>query len=408
MIIFRILNFLAGYRRVSCPAERTADAVNLLMREEIDYWELKREENGELTFSILEREYKHLLSLADGLPFRSLCRYGLPQWIGRYRKRLGIPLGFLIFLLLTKLSTQYIWEVTVSGNETLTDAEVQECLEELGCGIGSYIPSVDFYNICHEFILANEDVSWISVNMVGTTARVELIEASCKGQIDNGGNGTPSNLLAACDGEVVRTETASGMLVVKAGQTVTKGQLLVSGVVDVGRNEDGRFVLVRSRAKVFAKTNRTLEVVVPYETVKKTVVGRETVKKSLKFFGKTIKLKENSSILPEGCDIIEENRRIVLFEGDKLTGGIPLPIRLITFYRETIAEERVTLTEEEALIAAGIEMATLMERELPDAEILSRTVKVENRMTEEGDALVLTWEMTCIEDIAVESPIGVE
>ena len=103
------------------------------------------------------------------------------------------------------------------------------------------------------------------------------------------------------------------MIVVKAGQTVTEGQLLVSGVVDVGRNEDGRFVLVRSRAKVFAKTNRTLEVVVPYETVKRTVVGREIIKKSLKFFGKTIKLTENSSILPEGCDIIEENRRIVLF-----------------------------------------------------------------------------------------------
>jgi len=408
MVLFRILNFLAGYRRVSCPPHRAAEAVNLMVQEEIDYWEMKRAEGGELTFFILEREYKRLLSLADGLPFQTVRRLGLPQLIGRYRKRLGIPLGLLIFLLLTKLSTQYVWEVTVSGNETLTDAEVQECLEALGCGIGSYIPAIDFYNICHEFILENERVSWISVNMVGTTAQVELIEAKAKGGIEDGGNGTPSNLLAAIDGEIVRTETASGMIAVRAGQTVTKGQLLVSGVVDVGRNEDGRFVLVRSRAKIFAKTQRTLEVVVPYETVKKTLTGREIIKKSLKFFGKTIKLKENSSILPEGCDIIVENRRIVLFEGDRLSGGIPLPISIVTEYRETSVEERVVLTEEEALRVAGIEMAALFAKELPDAEILSRTVRTEIRMTEEGQAFVLIWDMVCVEDIALESPIGLQ
>ena len=407
MILFRILNFLAGYRQISCPAERSAEAINVMMKEDVDYWEMRRKEGGELTFSILEREYKRLLTLAAGIPFHTVRRLGLPQLVGRYRKRLGIPLGLLIFLLLTKLSTQYIWEVTVSGNETLTDAEVQECLEALGCGIGSYIPSVDFYNICHEFILENESVSWISVNMVGTTARVELIEARPKGSIEDGGNETPSNLLAAFDGEIVRTETASGMIAVRAGQTVTKGQLLVSGVVDVGHQEEGRFVLVRSRAKVYAKTKRTLEVVVPYETVKKTTVGRETLKKSLKFFGKSIKLKENSSILPDGCDIIVENRRIVLFEGDTMTGGIPLPISVITEYRETVTEERVTLTEEEALRTAGIEMSALFSKELPDAEILSRTVRTEVRTLEEGEALALIWEMTCIEDIAVESPIGV-
>ena len=137
------------------------------------------------------------------------------------------------------------------------------------------------------------------------------------------------------------------------------------------------------------------------------IITSTLVKKSLKFFGKSIKLKENSSILPDGCDIIVENRRIVLFEGDTMTGGISLPISVITEYRETVTEERITLTEEEALRTAGIEMAALFSKELPDAEILSRTVRTEVRTLEEGEALALIWEMTCIEDIAVESPIGV-
>lgn len=90
----------------------------------------------------------------------------------------------------------YIWEVSVSGNEKISDAEVIDSLEALGCSIGTYIPSVDFYNICHEFILANEDVSWISVNMVGTTAKVEIIERRAKESIEDDGNGTPTNIIA--------------------------------------------------------------------------------------------------------------------------------------------------------------------------------------------------------------------
>ena len=407
MILFRVLNFLSGYRRLSCDPSKASEAVTLLLREDIDYWAMKREPGGVLTFCLLEKEYKRLNRLADGIPLETISRHGLPPLLYRYRKRLGIPLGVLIFLLLTKLSTQYIWEITVTGNETMSDAEVLECLESLGCGIGTYIPSVDFYAICHEFILATGDVSWISVNMVGTTARVELIEAKPRGTVEDGGNGVPSNLLAATDGEIIRTETAAGMILVRAGQTVKKGELLVSGVVDVGHGEDGRFVLVRSRAKIFARTKRTLEVVVPYKTVKKTMTGREIIKKSLKFFGKTIKLKENSSILPDDCDIIVDDRRVVLFENLGLIKEIPLPIRFITEYQEEIVEETVMLTEEEALTVAGIEMAERFTKELAEAEILSRTVRVERRMTQQGEALVLVWEMTCIEDIAVENPIGV-
>ncbi len=408
MLLIRFLNAIAGYREMVCPAACGAEVLSLLVEGKLDYWDVRREEET-LSFCLLEREYRQLRRLAGELPLTTHRRRGLPQWLARHRRRLGVPLGFVIFLLLTHLSTQYVWDVTVSGNETLTDAEVQACLEELGCGVGSHIPSVDYYAICHQFLLANEKVAWISVNMVGTTARVELIEADSKSPLDDGGNGTPSNLLAARPGVIVRTETASGMTVVEAGQTVTEGQLLVSGVVDVGRNEEeGRFRLVRSRARVFARTERRLEVVVPYETVKRTPMGRKTLKKSLKFFGKSIKLEENSSILYEGCDIIKEDRRIVLFEGDTLTGGIPLPVSIVTESYEIYAETAVRLTEEEAMRVAVIEMSDLFSQTLPDAEILTRTVTVEERETEAGRALVLAWEITCIEDIARESLIGVK
>jgi similar to stage IV sporulation protein len=226
MLLFDALNFLAGYRELSCSAEDAVGVMNLLHNGDFDYWDAKRIKDGDLTFCLLEKEYRRFVKESDEVSHHTVRRKGLPVLLSRYRRRVGLLIGLLVFVFLTSLSTRYVWEVTVSGNETLTDAEVMACLEDLGCGVGTYIPSVDFYEICHRFLLEKEEVSWISVNMVGTTARVELIESETKGNVENGGNGTPSNLIAERDGVVVRTETASGKLSVKAGDAVKKGQLL--------------------------------------------------------------------------------------------------------------------------------------------------------------------------------------
>lgn len=410
MLLFRILNFFAGYKDIVCSPETATSVVNFIVKNDLDYWNMRRSRSGELRFSMLNSEFRRLRSLCGDIAesgIRVEKNNGLPHIIYCYRKRIGIPVGIILFIFLVRLSTMYIWEVSVSGNEKISDAEVIDSLEALGCSIGTYIPSVDFYNICHEFILANEDVSWISVNMVGTTAKVEIIERRAKESIEDDGNGTPTNIIAARDGIIVRTETASGKTAVKAGENVKKGQLLVSGVVEIGRDDDGRFVLVRSRGRIYAQTERSLEVTVPLKSVKKIFSGTKNLYKYLNFFGKNIKLKENSSILPDDCDIIEDKRRLILFEGGKITGGIALPVSVVTGYYEEYTESEVTLTPEEALAEAKIEMAELFTAELGDAEILSRNETYELCSGEDGDELVLVWNLVCVENIAEEVPIGV-
>ena len=97
-----------------------------------------------------------------------------------------------------------------------------------------------------------------------------------------------------------------------------------------------------------------------------------------------------------------------MLDGDSFTGGIPLPVHVITHYYEQYEEKDVTLTREEALGVASIDMTALVSSALPDAEILSRRVSVEERESEDGSVLVLIWDISCIEDIAAEAPIGVQ
>ena len=37
MLLFKILNFFAGYKNVVCPSENAAEAVNLIVKNQLDY-----------------------------------------------------------------------------------------------------------------------------------------------------------------------------------------------------------------------------------------------------------------------------------------------------------------------------------------------------------------------------------
>ncbi len=406
-MLLKILNFLCGYRKISCKAERACHAVNIFMQNEVEYWSPKKRENGELVFFMLDREWRRIspiLGEAAG-EFKTERQYGLPQLLRRYKMRLGIPTGAVAFLILIWLSTGYVWDISVSGNDYLSDEAVAQALGELNFKVGSKISSVDFNEICHEFILKNDEVSWISVNMVGTTAEVKIREK--ESYLVKSENRSPSNLVAQYDGIIVRTETESGQTAVKGGQTVKKGELLVSGVVQTDRDDESKFVLVRSKARIYAQTERLFRVEIPLRGTDTVYSGRKILGKAVNFFGNNIKLKENSSISGSECDIIKDSRRIVLFEDSGFLGGIPLPIWICTEYTESYTENRYDISEAEASRRAGLEMARLVNETVPDAEILSKQIRSELIKEEECDVFVLTWQMVCIEDIAKEAPIGV-
>lgn len=397
----RLIDFTKGTRILYASKENFTVLANLMMKNEIKYEKQKKHNEG-FSFVLSEWSYLILKSVAESenLPL-TLKRKGIPQLIFRYRKRVGALVGAILFLVLCKLSTMYVWDVRVEGNERISDSEIIENLKTLGFGVGSNIKKTDYYEICHELLLLNDELSWVSVNMEGTGATVKVMERDKKG--DKADNGTPSNIVARFDGEIVRTVTESGTLEVGAGQTVKAGELLINGVVKVGQGDSGRFVLVRSKGSIYAKTNRVFRVEVPLSSVQSVIKKQNVAKKTVNFFGKTLKLKENSSISPDKCDIIEVNKRLVLFEGFGHGFEIALPITFKTVYVPKYEEIFVTYTEDEALKIAMAEMSEQVNEELKDAELLSKT---EGHYIDSG-VLVLVWDITCIEDIACESPIGI-
>lgn len=60
------------------------------------------------------------------------------MWRRKYRKRVGIVAGILLFFGILAFLGNFVWTIEVVGNETVSSDEILDFLKEEGLKIGSY------------------------------------------------------------------------------------------------------------------------------------------------------------------------------------------------------------------------------------------------------------------------------
>lgn len=311
---------------------------------------------------------------------------GIPFYLTFLVKRPGLGIGLIIFFIIMSISANVVWTVEVEGNEKYSDAFVISQLADLGFTYGTYIPSVDFDQMHSEYLAKFSEISWISVNMNGTHARVQVREKRFGGEGKHEA-GTYANIIASEDAVIKHEETVDGVPLVSQGNVVRKGELLVTGVVPL-RNGGQRYTYAES--KVFAYVPRSFKVEIPFKTTQKVYSGESFTKKTVKFFKKSINLSINSGFEYTTYDKIVRSRRVCIFD------TIPLPIWIEeTEYKEYYYADK-TLTKEAAVSLARSELRDKLDEILADAELTSSnfTYAISDKR------FIIKCELTCITDIA--------
>lgn len=384
-----ILDFISGYYVV--VPEEDARAASLFLNQDVRTWNARRK-NGRFSCCVSSADYRRLTAMGAGNFFASAQGKGLPALIRRYRKRPGIPLGILIFCVILGMSTQFIWRIEVKGCETIDEKEVRELLGELGVSVGAYIPPLDCHKICNRYLYESDDVAWITVNMAGTTAYVELLERKSPEKTEESvHNDAVCNITAAKSGVVQRLEVYSGMAVVKPGDYVEKGQLLISGVVET---RYAGYRVTGASGRVIAQTSDILEYTQPREVKIKSATGEIIRETQYEVFGKILNLTLKQWTLPEKYDIITKEEQVTLF------GAVRLPVIKRVSTCSGWVWRDVTLTGEELSREAWSKMNALIRQRFAGADIISRVT--EQYETEDGYSIVC--EFICEEDIALASP----
>ncbi|MBQ6262863.1 MAG: sporulation protein YqfD [Clostridia bacterium] len=387
--------WFTGSRKFYVDADFQTYVSMLFVREEIPFRSVRSSE-GVYSFKAfgknVERCEKVLLD--EGIPYVSGAYRGAVPFFRFIIRRPGIILGAVLFLAINYLSSHVVWNVTVNGNETMSENDVLEILEECGFTYGVFIPSVDFDSL-HSRIMANHpEVAWISVNVSGTVAEVQLRETKFD-ERERREAGVYSNLTASEDGRLVEFHVDGGYPVKAPGDVVKKGQLIVSGVVPL---RDGGSRFSDPSGEVLAEIERCVTVRAERLSEQKVYTGREKKEYSVKFFKKTLNLFSNGGKEYPCYDKIESEQRVFLF------GTVPLPVWIektsFSEYDRVTVERTSGETLDEALSALRYETDLL----IGDAELLRKKTNI----SVDENGVYLTCRVLVLDNIAEKREFRVE
>ncbi len=381
-MIIEALREAFGYVRFEVIGEFPERLLNQLSMNGVSVWGIARKGKN-ITACISVKDYFKIRQYRgkNRVRTRILTRHGLPFFASKYRLRVGFVAGLVLYISALFFMQTFVWNVRVVGNESIKTDEILAVCRELGLHEGADISDLDVEEIRTRLALRLDGIAWASVNIEGVRATVNISES--KG--DKNPESPPCNLKAAVDGVITKIEVTSGTIAVKVGQTVGKGQLLVSGITEF---KDGAYQFGVSEGKVFAETSHETEIFIPFSETQTVRTGEPKSRKALSFFGIKIPLYLGS--VKGNYETSTDTKRY-----EKNGMYLPITVTNTVFYK--LETKTVTLSQEEAQQKGIGELENFEKTDLKNAEILEKSVDFEVK----PDGVLVKAKYKCLENIAI-------
>ncbi len=386
--------FFLGYVVISVDYDNITALLNLCMYYCIPYSKFETSNDSvKMHFRLLE--FKKMSRYADARTIKYTLekKKGLPCLFERYKYRFGIFLGCICAAALIFTSYMFVWDIDVTGNVSMTSSEIREILKQHGFSTGIYIPNANTDRIENQILMDTEKISWMSINIIGTVAHVEIREYEDP-KISEASS-RPANLIAAKSGVIEEVRIWKGQVMTAAGKYVNKGELLVSGLYD---STQLGFRYTRASGEVLARTVNEFYIEIPFEYEENVYTGEEYCDKYLNFFDYSIKISKKCG--KEGALYDKIN----ITENYSLPNGAQTPFSLITVRYLEFERVKLRRTAEEAQALAYFELERRLSEIAQSSLMISKSITPSVR----EDRYSLYCVIVLIEDIAQVSEFDVD
>ena len=272
------------------------------------------------------------------------------------------------------------------GNSTIDNDYILTAFEKHGVKVGAKISDIDAKDTAQLVVAEIENLSWAAVNRKGSVIVIEVREKVIAPKIYD--DKTPTNVVASDDGVIMSIDVLYGTEETKPGWAVTKGDLLISGVVS---HADGKEVFIHADGyvKALVKRNQSFS----HNNITLHKLKNEKTRNSVFFFGIKIPLGLKTP------DTFYTQHKAFLKSEETL-----LPLGIITEYGADYCEEKTEkseiLKQKIALYSNAEYMKNLMEY----SEIQKSTLKeVKN-----NNETIYQLSAECVQEIGELQEIYIE
>lgn len=382
-----------GYSVVKVSGAYPEEVLNRCAAKNIEFWGVNIID--ELTLELRTRlgMAEDILAFADrcGCEIEIIRNCGIPPKLKllRYRPLLvALPLFFLGFLI---FSSFFIWKIEISGNETVSDTEILNALEESGVYLGCSRPSITSDLVRSRVMVQIPELKWVGVSVFGSRVRVQVREASLKPEIFD--TGAAVKIVAARAGIIENITALQGFPMFRNGETAVEGDTLIDSVIPSSL-ADSR--IVHAKGSVFAKTWYEISAIMPIKYSEKVYTGKTYRQYALEVGKRRINFYRSSRILGNDCDII-------ISEHDAgIKGLFSLPITLVCIKCEPYEMIEQFYTEYEIKTALQAALEKQLKLSIGKDGTIDESTVV---FSTSGDFAVATLRAQCEQDIAREKEL---
>ncbi len=327
------VQYIRGYVTIKVWGYSTERLLNLCGNHNILVWDIV--DHGDYnTMNVSVQGFFALKPLLKktGTKASVLKRYGLPFFMSKMGRRKIFVAGFLCCMLFWMLTSGYIWNIRFEGNYVLTDDVLLDYLEEKNVRVAMKKEQLQIEELETALREDYDVITWTSVQLKGTTLLIYIKENEMPDyeQDRQTAETQGMDLVAERDGTVSYIITRSGVPQVALGDTVQKGDVLVSGAVPV-YNEDTtirKYQYVESDADIKLRYTESVSVKKDILYEEKIYSGRQKVMFMLGINDREINLRLGRIPYAE-YDVSGEKKQV------KLLDHLYLPL----FYGEKTIQE---------------------------------------------------------------------
>lgn len=272
--------------KISLEVKRPESFIKDIVSQKINLYSITKQER-KLEIIIEEEDYEKIRKKRGIKSLKIIEVYGKRKLKNRI-KRYGILILFIgIGILLNIFLSRIIWEVEVETPNQKLRKTVLEDLKKKKIAKFHWKISYQEKEKIKEYLLQKEKekIEWLEIEEIGTKYLVKVEE---KKKQEEKKECNPRSIIAKKNAVITKIEASSGEIVKRAQEYVTKGEVLISGLI---YNKETIVSKKCAIGKVYGETWYKVTVEVPKNRKKE----KKTNKKSLAFH---IKLAKKEWIFP--------------------------------------------------------------------------------------------------------------
>ena len=382
MYIAILLRLILGYVRVEIEGYYIERFINICQNKKILIWNLKRENGVKLFCNIGIKDFKKLkiISRKTNCKIKIVKKKGIPFLLHRYKKRKIFAMFLIVIAFFIYTSSKYVWNVDIKVEENLMIENIEEDLEDLGLKKGILKSKIDTDKLVNEIRLKRNDISWIGIDLKGTNAIIKIVKADEKPDLIE--NSDFCNIVAEKSGVITNIIAQNGTAIVKAGDEVHKGDVLIAGYME-GKYTEKRYVHSLGKVQAKIKYQKSEKIYLNQEILKES--GNQEKKLQIKFNNFKINFYKTLSKF-KIYDTIYTEKQLKIFS------NFYLPISIVEITNKEQIKENKKYSKEEAIELKKQELSSEIEKDIANKENI-QNVTVDTNELEGYVEVCVTYEV---------------